>query len=88
MDRTELLEQVDLIITEVDLPHPVRVGIDGIDGAGKTTIADELVAPIERHGRSVIRASVDGFPNPRAIRHRRGRHSPDGISAIPSTTTL
>jgi hypothetical protein len=31
---------------------------------------------------------VDGFPNPRAIRHRRGRHSPDGISAIPSTTTL
>ena len=59
MDRTELLEQVALIITEIDLPHPVRAGIDGIDGAGKTTIADELVAPIERHGRSVIRASVD-----------------------------
>jgi uridine kinase len=29
-------------------------------------------------GRPVIRASIDGFHNPRAVRYRRGRHSPEG----------
>jgi hypothetical protein len=28
---------------------------------GKTTLADELVAPLQALGRTVIRASVDGF---------------------------
>jgi uridine kinase len=55
------------------------VGVDGVDGAGKTTLADELAAAVRDLGRSVIRASVDSFHNPRAIRHRRGRTSPDGF---------
>ena len=78
MDRAELLEQVASIISEIDLSHPIRVAIDGIDGAGKTTLADELMSPVERQGRRVIRASVDGFHNPRAIRYWRGWHSPEG----------
>jgi uridine kinase len=78
VNRAELREQLASIITEIDLPHSVRVAIDGIDGAGKTTIADDLVAPVQRQGRRVIRASVDSFHNPRAIRYWRGRHSPEG----------
>jgi hypothetical protein len=39
----------------------VRVAIDGVDGVGKTTLADELVAPLQLLGRDVIRASIDGF---------------------------
>jgi uridine kinase len=54
------------------------VAIDGPDAAGKTTIADQLARELERLGRSVIRASLDGFHNPRHVRYRRGALSPDG----------
>jgi len=58
--------------------HPIRVGIDGFAAAGKTTLADELVAPLERLGHIVLRVSIDGFHNPAEIRHRKGRHCPIG----------
>lgn len=52
----------------------LRVAITGVDGAGKTQLADELVPlMIGRVGLSVIRSSIDGFHNPRVIRYRRGR---------------
>lgn len=57
----------------------VRVGIDGVDGAGKTTFADELAEVVAAPGRRVIRATVDAFHNPRSVRYRRGRDSPDGF---------
>jgi len=59
-------------------PHPVRVAIDGVDGVGKTTLANELVQPILKRGRVVIRASIDRFHNPRAVRYKLGRSSPEG----------
>lgn len=62
----------------VSLDHPARVAIGGVDAAGKTTLADELVEPLEALGRHVIRASVDGFHRPRAERYRRGMDSPEG----------
>jgi uridine kinase len=57
----------------------IRVAIDGVDGAGKTTFADELAGFVAAAGRPVIRASVDGFHNPKAVRYQRGRHSPEGF---------
>ncbi|HVJ28923.1 MAG TPA: uridine kinase [Gammaproteobacteria bacterium] len=78
MMRTQLLEQLATSITAVRLAHPTRVAIDGVDGSGKTTLADELVEPVQRAGRAVIRASVDGFHNPRAVRYTRGPDSPEG----------
>lgn len=57
----------------------VRVGIDGVDGSGKTMFADELAAAVRAEGRPVVRVSVDDFHNVRAVRHRRGRHSPEGF---------
>jgi alkylation response protein AidB-like acyl-CoA dehydrogenase len=57
----------------------VRVGIDWVDGAGKTYLADELAELLRASGRSTIRASVDGFHHPRAIRYRRDRGSPEGF---------
>jgi uridine kinase len=62
--------------------HPdrrIRVAIDGVDGAGKTMLADALAPQVAARGRAVIRASVDDFHNPRAVRYARGRHSPDGF---------
>jgi uridine kinase len=49
-----------------------------VDGVGKTTLADELVEPLERRGVPVIRSSIDGFHNPRGVRYRLGRDSPEG----------
>jgi uridine kinase len=60
----------------------VVVAIDGIDGSGKSTFADELVAAlVARPGfdRDVVRSSVDSFHNPRAVRHARGPGSPTGF---------
>jgi uridine kinase len=56
----------------------VRVGVDGRGGAGKTVFAGELAAVLTQGGRGVLRASVDGFHQPRADRYRRGRESPVG----------
>ena len=60
------------------MSHPTRVAIDGVDAAGKTTLADDLTNLVQEHGRPVIRASIDGFHNPASIRHRRGSNSPEG----------
>jgi uridine kinase len=78
MERTALLEVLVDQITRVVRPHPIRVAVDGVDGAGKTALADELAAPLRRRGSPVIRASIDGFHNPRSLRYRLGRGSPEG----------
>lgn len=57
----------------------VRVGVDGVDGAGKTVFADQLADVLRASGRSVARASADDFHQPRALRYRRGRDSPEGF---------
>jgi uridine kinase len=77
--RTQLLAKLAdrLVVTSPD--RTVRVAIDGVDGAGKTTFADELGAIVIAMGRPVIRSTVDGFHNPKAIRYQRGRHSPEGF---------
>lgn len=56
-----------------------RVVVDGVAGAGKTTLADELARRLRRLGRPVIRVSIDGFHQPRVARYRRGRTSPEGF---------
>jgi uridine kinase len=77
-ERLRCMETLARLILRLDRPHPVRVAIDGPDAAGKTILADELGVTIERSGRPVIRASVDGFHRPRAQRLARGPESPDG----------
>ncbi len=77
--HASLLARLAAVIAELHSERIVRVAIDGVDGAGKTTLADALAPLTVAHGRPVIRASVDGFHHPRAIRYARGRHSPDGF---------
>jgi uridine kinase len=78
MSRAERIDELATAIVAARPRHPIRVAIDGVDGSGKTTLADELVEPIRRAGCEVIRASIDGFHNPRAIRYARGSDSPEG----------
>ena len=72
-----LSEAAELILA-LRLDHPVRVAVDGRTASGKTTFADELAAELKASGRQLIRASVDGFHRPAAVRYRQGRLSANG----------
>ena len=78
MERKELIDYLASEVAAIVRPHPVRVAIDGVDAAGKTTFADELGSALVSLGWPVVRASIDGFHNPSAIRYRRGALSPEG----------
>jgi uridine kinase len=58
--------------------HPLRVAVDGITASGKTTLARELTAAVASMGRPAAHLTMDGFHNPRVVRHRLGRDSADG----------
>ena len=66
------------------LPDPaaagrrVLVGIDGVDGSGKTTFADQL-ADVLRMESPVVRVSLDGFHRLSRERYLLGRDSPEGF---------
>src|SRR5262245_13604907 len=76
-----MLDQLASRLLALQFQPPVRVAIDGVDAAGKTTLADELAELLVEHGRPVIRASIDGFHRPRADRYRQGANSPEGYYA-------
>jgi uridine kinase len=58
--------------------HRLRVAVDGITAAGKTTLAGELATAVAARGRSAIHLTIDGFHHPRAHRYRQGRDSAVG----------
>jgi uridine kinase len=85
-DVTRSLSRLDELVAAVAAAVPaargedcVRVGIDGVDGAGKTTFAAKLGRALQERGRPVVRISVDDFHRRRADRYRRGRDSPVGF---------
>ena len=73
-----LLDRLATTISALHRERFVRIAIDGVDGAGKTTLANALAPRVTAQSRPVIRASVDDFHHPRALRYARGRYSPDG----------
>jgi uridine kinase len=75
----QLIDEIGNFIRHYKPAQMLRVGIDGVDGVGKTVFADAVSRVIETRGRCVIRASVDGFHKPRDERYRRGRASPEGF---------
>lgn len=78
-ERCAVVERVARRIPSFDEGRCVRVAVDGPDGSGKTTFADELAAAARVFGRSVARISLDDFHNVRAVRYRLGRESPEGF---------
>ena len=61
--------------------EPLRVAVDGITAAGKTTLAGELAEAVRRTGRPALTVSMDGFHHPRAHRRRQGPASAVGYYA-------
>jgi uridine kinase len=77
--RAQVLTTVAQAVSRQSAAAVVRVGVDGVDGAGKTYFADELTELLRASDRPTIRASVDGFHHPKAVRYRGGRGSPEGF---------
>lgn len=79
MRQDELIQEIAKTIAEIPTPYPLRVAVDGVDAAGKTCFAEALADSLAFTHRQVIRASVDGFHHPKAIRRRLGSLSPEGF---------
>jgi uridine kinase len=58
-------------------PGRLRVAVDGLTGAGKTSFGHELAAALRGLGRATMRASMDDFKHP--WRHAR-EHGYDRVS--------
>lgn len=79
--RLVLDRVVDHLLAAHPGDRPLRVAVDGITAAGKTTWAGELAVAAEARGRPAVPLSLDGFHHPRARRYRQGRASPAGYYA-------
>ncbi|MCF2570657.1 uridine kinase [Brevibacterium sp. UCMA 11754] len=78
-DRRVVLRQLLSLLREVNIGKRVLVAIDGLDGAGKTVLAEELVEVATQDGlRPISSLSIDGFHHPRSIRYANGR-GPDSF---------
>lgn len=76
---SEVLRALAASIQELPASGCVLVGVDGVDGSGKTVFANRLGEVLRTEGRSTVRLSIDDFHHARAIRYRRGRSSPEGF---------
>jgi uridine kinase len=75
---TAVVRQLGDLIVGLSPGHRIVVAIDGVDGAGKTTLANALANGLAGR-RPVVRASIDDFHRPAAERWARGRDSAEGF---------
>ncbi|WP_163100014.1 hypothetical protein [Peribacillus alkalitolerans] len=78
MNRKKLISDLVDRILDVKGTHPIKVGVSGITASGKTTLANEIAEEILVRKKNAIRASIDYFHNPRAIRYKQGKDSAIG----------
>ena len=77
--RHLVLEALGDALAAVHAPDRLtRIGIDGVDGAGKTRLAEEVAQELTARRRPAVRITLDQFEQPTAERYARGDLSPEG----------
>jgi uridine kinase len=76
--RVKVLDELAQSLAAIDVARPLRVGIDGVDGAGKTMLAADLAQHLTGLDRPCLKLSLDDFERPAAERYARGELSPEG----------
>jgi uridine kinase len=56
----------------------VRVGINGVEGTGKTVFCEKFTKYLNDNGQKAIQITIDGYHNPMAVRYKQGRNSAIG----------
>lgn len=69
--RTELLARLAVRVAELH-PRRLRVAVDGLTAAGKTSFGHELADALRALGRPTLRASLDDFKHPWRDARERG----------------
>lgn len=78
--KEKVINDVADKILNISTSHPLRVGINGVDGSGKTHFAKSLVKALEsKTSRQIIYSTIDVFHNPRIVRYQKGRESAEGF---------
>ncbi|HUW77284.1 MAG TPA: AAA family ATPase [Candidatus Nanopelagicaceae bacterium] len=72
-NRSRFIDHLSAEIAKLPRDPYLRVAVDGRDGSGKTTFADQLATALLGRGQAVIRATIDDFHHPSAIRYSRGK---------------
>jgi uridine kinase len=75
----DLAERIARQLEGMSGKRALLAAFDGVDTAGKTTLADRVHGILEARGRNSVRVSIDRFHNPREIRIARGEFSPEGF---------
>lgn len=75
--RAQVIADLARSISDSVRGRDALVAVDGVGGSGKTTFADELAVAIRTHAVTVVHA--DDHLRPAAVRHARGRFSPEGF---------
>lgn len=76
--RNRVLETVAQRIVHLKINRPLRVCVDGVTAAGKSTFARDLAHVLSASNREIISTTLDGFHNPRSQRYEKGRSSAEG----------
>ena len=76
-ERTELMERLAAMIIGLG-PGRLRIAVDGLTAAGKTSFGHELGEAVAAAGRPVLRASLDDFKRPWNEAHLYDRLSGEG----------
>src|SRR5689334_12008609 len=76
-DRALLLDRLIAMVDALG-DRRVRLAVDGLTAAGKTSLGHELARELSRRGRLVFRASLDDFKRPWRERHLYDRETGEG----------
>ncbi|WP_064967904.1 hypothetical protein [Tenacibaculum ovolyticum] len=57
---------------------PIRIAINGIEGTGKTVLAEKLTKYLNSENLNAIQVSIDGFHFNKEVRYKQGRNSAKG----------
>ena len=80
MDQVEIFSIIRNKIGKIreTKSKPIRVGINGIEGTGKTTFAIALVKYLNQQNCTAYHVGIDGFHFNKEVRYRQGRDSAKG----------
>jgi uridine kinase len=76
-ERARVVDRIAEMIDSLG-DRRLRVAIDGLTAAGKTSLGHELARALSVRGRPVFRASLDDFKRPWSERHLYDRESGEG----------